>query len=135
MIQSDANIYSDKDGADLSPKILSAILVTAKRISMKVTVPVNTDATESMSIFKVKDQDGNEYKLQNLYCEGGTSSDFFMNLETPLDLSKTYTVVSEQYGEKALSYGGVYNTQEFADAFYYEGDDLGATYSKDKTIF
>ena len=135
LIQSDANIYTDKDGADLSPKILSAILVTAKRISMKVTVPVNTDATESMSIFKVKDQDGNEYKLQNLYCEGGTSSDFFMNLETPLDLSKTYTVVSEQYGEKALSYGGVYNTQEFADAFYYEGDDLGATYSKDKTIF
>lgn len=135
IIQSDATVYTDKADADLSPKILGAILTTAKRITMKTTVPVNTDATESLDIFKVKDQDGKEYKLMNIYSEAGTSSDFIINLEEPLDLSKTYTVVSELYGEKAVSYGDVYNTEEFAEAFYYDGNDLGAVYSKDKTVF
>ena len=136
VVQGDATIYSSVDKVDLSPKILSSSLTTAKRIAMKTTVPVNTDDTESLSIFKVVDEDGKEYEIMNLFNEnGGTVSDFNINLKEPLDLTKTYKIVSEQYGDKAITYGDVYNTTEFNDAFYYDGDDLGAVYSADSTTF
>ena len=137
ILQGDANIYTDVNDVDLSPKILSATLVTAKRIAMKVTVPVDTEATESLSIFKIVDQNGKEYEIMNLFsnAEASTSSDFNINMKEPLDLNNTYTILSENYTDKGLSYGDVYNTEEFEDAFYYDGDDLGAVYSKDSTTF
>lgn len=135
LLQSDAKIYNDVSEVDLSPQILSATLTTAKRILMKTTVPVNTDVTESLSIFKIVDQDGNEYEIMNLFSNSGTSSDFEINLQNKLDLTKTYRILSEEYGDKDITYGDVYNTDEFVDTFYYDGDDLGAVYSKDKTVF
>ena len=135
LIQADANIYTDVNDADLSPKVLSASLTTAKRIAVKTTVPVDTEATESLSIFKVVDQDGKEYEIMNLFSEEGTSSVFNINMQEPLDLNKTYKLVSEQYGEKGVAYGAVYSSKEFEDAFYYDGDDLGAVYSKSETTF
>ena len=135
ILQADSTIYTESGDADLSPQILSATLVTAKRIAMKTTVPVNTDATESLDIFKIVDEDGNEYKIMNLFSDAGTASEFNINLEEPLDLTKTYKIVSTEYGDKDITYGDVYNTEEFVDTFYYDGDDLGATYTKDKTTF
>ena len=135
LIQADANIYTDVNDADLSPKVLSASLTTAKRIAVKTTVPVNTDDTASLSIFKVVDQNGKEYEIMNLFSEEGTSSVFNINMQEPLDLNNTYTLVSDMYGEKGLAYGAVYNSDDFEDAFYYDGDDLGAVYSKSETTF
>ena len=136
LVQGDSKIYTNVDDIDLSPKILSASLVTAKRIAMKTTVPVNTDATESLSIFKIVDEDGNEYEIMNLFNEnGGEVSEFNINMKQPLDLTKTYKIVSEAYSDKAITYGDVYSTDEFNDAFYYDGDDLGAVYSADSTTF
>ena len=135
IIQADANLYFDVNDADLSPKMLSASLTTAKRIAVKVTVPVNTDDTASLAMFKVVDQNGKEYEIMNLFSETGTSPEFNINMKEPLDLNNTYKIVSTEYGEKGLSYGGVYNTEDFENAFYYEGDDLGAVYSADSTTF
>ena len=135
IIQADANLYFNKDDADLSPKMLSASLTTAKRIAVKVTVPVNTESTEALSMFKVVDQNGKEYEIMNLFSEEATSPEFNINMKQPLDLNNTYKIVSTEYGEKGLSYGGVYSSEDFDNAFYYEGDDLGAVYTKDSTTF
>ena len=137
VLQADAGIYFAEEDVDLSPKMLSASLVTAKRISMKVTVPVDTEAPDAMSMFKVVDQDGTEYELLNVFsmADSAVTSEFNINMKQPLDLNNTYKIVSTVYGTKGVSYGDVYNTTEFVDAFYYDGDDLGAVYSKDSTTF
>ena len=135
IIESDANIYYDKDDADLSPKFLSASLSTGQTIKIKVTLPVNTDASESLKLFKVVDADGNEYEIANLFSESGEANEFDINMKAGLDLTKSYKVVSDTYGEMSLAFGGVYSSKDFEDAFYYDGTDLGSAYTKESTTF
>ena len=135
IIEADEAIHYDINEADLSPKFISASLSTGQTIKVKVTVPVNTDATESMSLFKLVDADGNEYEIANLYSEDGETSEFDINMKESLDLTKAYKIVSDTYGEVDITYGDVYSSTEFEEAFYYDGDDLGATYSKESTTF
>ncbi len=135
IIESDANVYYNESDADLSPKFLSASLSTGQTIKVKVTIPVNTDATDSVKLFKVVDEDGKEYEISNLYSESGEASEFEINMKEGLDLTKSYKVVSDTYGEMSLAFGGVYSSKDFEDAFYYDGNDLGATYSKESTTF
>ncbi len=135
VIESDATIYYDSSKAELAPKLVSATLDTAKTIKIKVTIPVNTDDTASLSLFKVVDADGNEYEISSLYSKNGTSSEFTINMAEDLPLSKAYSIVSDTYGTIGVTYGDVYNSEDFEAAFHYDGDDLGATYSKESTTF
>lgn len=135
IIEADSTIYYDVNQADLSPKFISASLSTGQTIKVKTTVPVNTDATESMSLFKLVDVDGNEYAISNLYSEAGEAAEFDINMKESLDLTKTYKIVSDTYGEITVTFGAVYSSEEFENAFYYDGDDLGSTYSKESTTF
>ena len=135
IIEADSTIYYDVNDADLTPKFISASLSTGETIKVKTTVPVNTDATESMSLFKVVDIDGNEYEIANLFCESGESNEFNINMKESLDLTKSYMITSEAYGDISVTFGAVYSSSEFEEAFYYDGDDLGATYSKESTTF
>jgi pullulanase len=50
-------------------------------------------------------------------------------------LLKNYTLTFKGYGTLAVSNSKVFSTKEFEEAYYYEGDDLGAVWSKDKTTF
>lgn len=135
IIEADEAIHYDVNEADLSPKFISASLNTGVTIKVKVTTPVNTDATESLSLFKVVDGDGNEYAISNLFSEAGLASEFEVNMKESLDLTKAYKIVSDTYGEVDVTFGDVYSSEEFEKAFYYDGDDLGATYSKESTTF
>lgn len=135
IIESDVAVHYNKDDADLTPKFLSTTLNTSKTLKVKVTVPIDTDDAESLKLFKVVDEDGKEYKIANLYSEKGVSNEFEINMAEELPLSKMYSVVSDTYGTFSVTYGDVLNSEEFEDAFYYDGDDLGATYSKESTTF
>ncbi|MEE0881683.1 MAG: type I pullulanase, partial [Turicibacter sp.] len=51
-------------------------------------------------------------------------------------LENSYTISKEGFKDTVeVSYTGLFDSQEFHDAFYYDGDDLGFTYSKDNTSF
>ena len=135
IVEGNSTIYYDVNKVDLSPKFLSVVLDTAKTFKVKVTVPVDTDATESLKMFKVVDETGKEYPILNLYSEAGLASEFDINMAEDLPLTKMYSVVSEKYGTYSATLGNILNSEEFEDAFYYDGDDLGATYSKESTTF
>lgn len=51
------------------------------------------------------------------------------------EIGKTYFVMDEHGGETDLQIGAVIRSEEFDQLFFYGGDDLGAGYTKDKTIF
>ncbi|MBQ1193625.1 MAG: type I pullulanase [Lachnospiraceae bacterium] len=137
LIQADTNIYYDYSEVDLSPKFLGASLTTAKRIAVKVTTPIDADDENIMNEFSVEDTEGNSYELMNVFSTGSSNvtSTFNINMQEPLDLSKRYIVKSPTYGEFEISYGEVFSTDEFEEQFYYDGDDLGSTWSKESTTF
>ena len=58
-----------------------------------------------------------------------------ITLAEPLDLSRSYEVEIEGYGRIPALPTGIFDSQEFLDAYVYEGDDLGATVKGGKTVF
>lgn len=52
-----------------------------------------------------------------------------------LDLSKSYRLVIEGYGEKAVVPTSIFDSEYFAENFHYDGDDLGAVIDGANTIF
>lgn len=47
----------------------------------------------------------------------------------------SYVLSKEDFGEINVSTARIYNTDNFNENFYYDGDDLGAVYKKDETRF
>ena len=137
LVQSDMELYKSIEEVDLSPKFLGASLTTVKRIACKVTVPLDTAADSVVDDFKVVDVDGNEYPIASIVSTGSSevSSTFNINLQSALDLGNSYKVVSETYGETSIAFSAVFSTEEFEEAYTYEGDDLGAVWTADSTTF
>jgi pullulanase len=51
------------------------------------------------------------------------------------EFGKQYWVTDEHGGKTDLQIGAVIRTPAFDERFYYDGDDLGITYTKEKTVF
>lgn len=59
---------------------------------------------------------------------------YTVTLEEELVNSKSYTITFEETAYP-VRMPSIYSTKEFEDEFYYDGDDLGATWTKEKTTF
>ena len=58
-----------------------------------------------------------------------------IELAEELDLSKFYTVEIEGYGSVTALPTKVFDSEEFNNRYLYDGDDLGATWTADGTLF
>lgn len=56
-------------------------------------------------------------------------------LETEIVLGREYIVINEAGREAPLVFSDVVKTDEFDNRYYYDGNDLGATYTKNHTDF
>ena len=79
--------------------------------------------------------DGKEVAMEKLSSLGNEVNNGVITLAEPLDLSRTYTVEIEGYGEVAAVPTGLFDSKEFIEAYTYEGDDLGAVVRGDHTVF
>ena len=72
-----------------------------------------------------------------LPADGNSSvtNKFTIITETRLDVRGSYQVKIDGYGELPIEVGSIVRTKEFDRLFYYEGDDLGNTYSRYSTKF
>ena len=59
---------------------------------------------------------------------------YTIRTEEPLSLYESYTLIYDGNAYK-ISMPNVYSTEAFEEAFTYEGNDLGATWTKEKTSF
>lgn len=82
---------------------------------------------------KVTDEDGVEYAVAAADCEDGRT--VVLTLEEELELSKAYDLSMEGYEGTTVSMNKILGSAYFDDAMAYDGDDLGATYTKEKTSF
>lgn len=94
-------------------------------------VPGNMNALASQ--LKVTDGDGTEYAVASADSEDGRV--ILLTMEEELELSKAYDISMDGYEGTTVSLNKIIGSRYFDDAFTYDGDDLGATYTKEKTGF
>lgn len=139
VVQGDKNIYYTKSEANTAkePKILTSRIDTLKNVSFTTTFEVPDDA-EKMKVY-TKDGDNKvPVDIESLALtadkKGGT-----ITLSDDLDFAnKTYYLdIVNSFGNTItglLTLGDIYNSQDFADLYTYNGD-LGAMYSSSSTKF
>lgn len=67
--------------------------------------------------------------------DGGFDMIYRLLLPEPIDLDKAYQLYDQDRNEAPLQYRKVVQTATFDQHFYYEGDDLGASYTPEATTF
>ncbi|HWT73957.1 MAG TPA: type I pullulanase [Mobilitalea sp.] len=136
VVQDDANFGYAEDEMSLAPKIMETAINDSKTIDFKVTTALESKAADLASQFTVKDADGNTYPVESVAFDDETKAlSGSITMSQELDLFKKYTLSISGYGEMNISNVKLFSTKEFEDAYYYDGDDLGAVWSKDKTNF
>lgn len=66
--------------------------------------------------------------------EAVSDTEYNLTIAEKLDITEVYTITANGNDSK-LSMPNVYSTKEFEDQYTYTGNDLGATYTKEKTTF
>jgi pullulanase len=136
VIQDEPEFGYGEEEMNLQPKIMEASLIDAKTINFKVSTEFDTTSKNIISKFKVKDADGKEYTVGSISSEQGKKAlEATLTMGEELPLFNKYTLVFGGYGELPVSSTKVFSTKEFEDAFYYDGNDLGAVWTKEKTSF
>ena len=116
----------------LGDDIVSGIKLTGavykENVGIQVTMTYPIDNADTA--FTVTGPDGN-VPITGVTANGSV---YTLTTETPLDLYSSYTLTynGENY---AVSMPNVYSTEAFEAQFTYEGKDLGATWTADKTTF
>ena len=121
----------------LGDDVETGVVVTAARYNQKssngspqviVKMSAALDYEATKDTFKVSNSDGaveiTEVKAVNTY--------YYLTLASELDLTRGYNVTFEE-NDYAVSMPDFYSSKEFEEKFTYEGDDLGATYTAEKT--
>ena len=96
-----------------------------------VVVTLSADHTDDMT-FALKDSQGNEFDFQNIEADGKTVT---LTLGEEVDAMGSYVLVVNGSYEYAVTTPDLYNTTAFVENYSYDGDDLGATWSKKSTTF
>jgi pullulanase len=136
VIQDDASFGYSAEEMSLAPKIMEASVSSPTAVDFRVTTPFDSTAADIASKITVKDAAGTAYAVSGAASpDGEKATSATITLAEPLDLFKRYTLAFEGYGEIAVSNVKVFSTPEFEEAYYYDGDDLGAVWSVDKTDF
>lgn len=110
------------------------VVSTAYDKDKTVTVKTGTKVDGSLDgFFSISGKDG-AVAIANV--EAVSDTEYKLILADKLDLMKDYNITA---GTTGISYKmvlpSVYSTKEFEDQYTYTGNDLGATYSKEKTSF
>ncbi len=130
----DASQYKSNDGGKtlyMTKKFTLAGMMDVNQIQYRIT-----PQTTITSLDQVKVYDGErEIAVTSLSTLNQESPFGKIEVAEELDLSKTYRVVIEGYGEKNVIPTGIFDSDYFAENFHYDGDDLGAVINGDNTTF
>ncbi len=125
LVSGDETVYTNSSVLDLQPRISSAEYSGMKTITAKLNQTVTTAS--------IKDK----VSLSKGEISSVTASGNIVTITTKddLDPSSATTVTIEGYGKSTAVAGSMVRTSEFDDAYAYNGDDLGFTYSRGSTTF
>lgn len=96
-----------------------------------ITVTVSKEIENYEEAFTVICEE-NEVAIKSVTKDGDTS--YILAFEDTLDVTKAYTIVYNGASCK-VNMPSLYKTEAFISEYTYEGDDLGATWTKNSTTF
>ena len=125
----DATVYTSEP-APPAPAIASATLSSFNKFRVIVSPPIAVTSTTTEG-FTISDgtSDVPVTAATAINASGGNASIFDLTIGSNADLAKTYTVSHAGLTSEIASTAGLYDSQAFADAFTYNGNDLGNTYN------
>ncbi len=134
VVSGQEKVYYSKEAADEAIEVSKNPRVTEANINglREVQFAVNSKVGEDL-VLKITSSDGEEVPYESIQLdESGLSGVVYLSED--LDLNKNYTLEIEGLEGKQLMPGKVYDSEEFANAYTYNGE-LGAVYSKIGTTF
>ena len=140
LLQDDPRIYRQAEDADRTPRLVRAVLEDVRTIQVDTYLPVlakgKSDWGFELSLRDGENQEGIELKeVWPLAARGESPRHFILRTKQALDLRKRYRLEHTTHGEVQVSFGEVFSSPDFYREFHYSGDDLGAVYQKDGTVF
>lgn len=134
LLEGDSTIYYNEADVDLTPRLASSTFKSLNKLTLTTSAPFEIKNDKSEGV-EVHDSQGNIVELDQVMVDSATST-LVVLLKDEIKLEDSYTISKEGFKEAIeVSYTGLFDSEEFNDAFYYEGDDLGVTYSKEATSF
>ena len=130
----DGNQYISNDGGktlDMAKKFKMASM--ADQYAINYTITPKTTITDLNQI-KVYAND-RQVEIKSLSSLGKEASQGVIELAEELDLSASYKIVLDGFGEKEVIPMDIFDSQYFADNYHYDGDDLGAVINGNTTTF
>lgn len=129
-VESGVEGYEKEYGEDAvtGTKLTKAKYDGAGKIVVSMTGEIEGDAAKA---FSVKGTAGN-IALES--AEESGKFEYTLSLKEELDLSEDYTITYDGNDYKVVM-PDYYGTEEFESEYTYEGDDLGATWTAEKTTF
>ena len=136
VVQGNKEVYYKKKDAIKTPVISEAYFVSEKEIKFSLADTVDTSDKKLVEQFQVKDENGKSYPLLHVYSKASeTKNSATLIMQDALDLGKRYTVYMKNHISSPISVSQAFSTEAFDKVYYYDGDDLGAIYTKEKTNF
>ncbi|MFM6963329.1 MAG: pullulanase-associated domain-containing protein, partial [Micrococcales bacterium] len=137
LLQGDVKIYTAPPAiAAVTPRISSAVLNDFKAVTVTLNTPMTLTGSGNEG-FSVTNAAGVAQTISSVALPAGKSSSNLvtLNLASPIDLTTSYTIKQTTYGSASVSVGAIMDSQAFADAYTYNGNDLGNTYAASATAF
>ncbi|MCJ7691535.1 MAG: hypothetical protein MUO60_19810, partial [Clostridiaceae bacterium] len=103
-------------------------------IETNIAIPFVVDSTEGITV-KVDGVDAKIDKITSDEVKDGTTSIAKIELALDVNPSQKLTVSKLGFKDKEVVLGDVMTSAGFEKMFYYDGNDLGNTYSNSKTSF
>lgn len=137
-VEGKCDVWYSKEEVNYEPAILTADFGegTTKQIDVTLSKAIDTKEEGAAAKFKVTDETGKEFGIMKLWNDApGVVTSTKIVLEEELSLAHTYTVSCEGYIAKQVGIRKAFSSEAFEQEYTYEGDDLGAVYSAEKTNF
>ncbi|XKE67040.1 type I pullulanase [Jeotgalibacillus malaysiensis] len=131
IVQSDKGVYYDSKYIDSTPRIVSATIDEVNEITLTTNLPIDT-ATEDPGITL------NGLTIGDIRPFKGTdpvTNKVTIETVEDIDLTKTYTIETDFFGDATVQVGKVIRSDSFDEMYFYDGDDLGNTYTEEQTDF
>jgi pullulanase len=129
-VESGVEGYTKEYGADAvtGTKLKSAVYNGDGTITATMTGEIDGDANKA---FTLRDK-SNSITISSV--DGGSDFIYTLTLADELDNTKSYFITFDG-SEMSVQMPIIYSTDEFEAEYTYDGDDLGATWTKDSTAF
>ncbi|WDV46611.1 type I pullulanase [Clostridiaceae bacterium M8S5] len=136
LAQGNEGVYYNMNDVDLNPKFVSAKLNTLKDIAVETNLDFTLGSSKDEG-FIVK-QNGKVVEIEKVYSNTNDQKNTrsaVIKLKENLSIDSDITVEKKIYGLTKVVFGRVIKSKQFNDLYYYDGDDLGNTYTKESTMF